>query len=162
MGVAKAIAGIDPGKSGSIVVLTGVASEIQQIRLNAPERELLEFANTHQVERCFVEQVHAHRGEGVTSACTFGQSIGYSKLLAYIMCPLRDPEMVTPQKWQKQFDLVMKKEPGLTATQWRTHKKNLHKEKAESLFGGVRITHANADALLIAYWGMLEDVRRPL
>jgi len=54
---------------------------------------------------------------------------------------------VRPQEWQKEFKLIVPK------TWSHTKKKNLHKQRAEELFPGIKVTHAIADALLIAEWG---------
>jgi len=54
---------------------------------------------------------------------------------------------VRPQEWQREFKLIVPK------TWTHTKKKNLHKQRAEELFPGIKITHAIADALLIAEWG---------
>jgi hypothetical protein len=56
-------------------------------------------------------------------------------------------EAVTPGKWQKEFGLLAKK--GET----KTAKKNRHKARAQELFPDLKITHATADALLIAEYG---------
>ncbi len=47
-------------------------------------------------------------------------------------------EEVTPQKWQKTLSCLSRGD------------KNITKAKAQQLFPGLRVTHATADALLIA------------
>ena len=53
-------------------------------------------------------------------------------------------DRVTPQKWQKEFGLYRLPDETKTA------KKNRHKELAKELFPTLNVTHATADALLIA------------
>ena len=59
-------------------------------------------------------------------------------------------EYVTPQKWQREFGLIL---PKLS----NTDKKNRHKAVAQQLFPDVKITHAIADALLIAEYCRRKD-----
>lgn len=54
---------------------------------------------------------------------------------------------ITPAVWQRTFGLLMPK--GTSPT----FKKNQHKAAAQRLFPEVKITHSNADALLIAEHG---------
>lgn len=56
-------------------------------------------------------------------------------------------EDIAPAMWQKTFKLLMK---GGTP---HTVKKNIHKQRAQQLFPQEKITHGNADALLIAEYG---------
>ena len=53
---------------------------------------------------------------------------------------------VSPAKWQKPFGLYGQKHKS------DTEKKNSHKRVAQQLFPALKITHAVADALLIAEW----------
>jgi hypothetical protein len=49
-------------------------------------------------------------------------------------------ERVTPAKWQRELGCLTKGD------------KNVTKRKAQELFPDVKVTHANADALLLATW----------
>lgn len=59
-------------------------------------------------------------------------------------------EYVSPQKWQRALGLLSK---GRGLGQGDTAKKNRNKAKAQELFPGVKVTHAIADALLLAEYG---------
>jgi hypothetical protein len=93
-----------------------------------------------------IEGVHsgsfAGREQGVKSAFTFGQNYGH--LIMALIAAGIPFERVTPRKWQGEFGLL--KKPGETDTQ----KKNRHKQRAAELFPTFRMTHAIADACLIA------------
>ncbi len=70
-------------------------------------------------------------------------------------------EEVAPRTWQSAFGLVAKRGERLT----QTVKKNRHKDKAIKLWPGFpgRITHAVADAMLIAEFArMLKNGPKPL
>ena len=56
-------------------------------------------------------------------------------------------ETVSPQKWQKFYNIKKDK------NQSKTQHKNKLKAKAQELFPNEKITLKNADALLIAYYG---------
>ena len=55
---------------------------------------------------------------------------------------------VSPGVWQREFNL-----PTIKAAGSSTKKKNEHKARAQELFPQFNMTHAIADALLIAEWG---------
>ena len=83
-----------------------------------------------------VEKVASSPQMGVTSAFTFGKGYGF---LCGILTALGVPwEQVTPQKWQKAMGCLSGGD------------KNKTKARAQQLFPNLKITHAVADALLIA------------
>jgi len=91
----------------------------------------------------FLCPVHAMPKQGVSSTFKFGQNFG---TLLGILAALGIPhERITPGKWQKEFGLI-RRDKNETITE----KKNRHKARAQELFPAVRVTHAVADALLIA------------
>jgi hypothetical protein len=73
---------------------------------------------------------------GVTSAFTFGQSYGFLRgILAASKIPFIE---VSPQKWQREMGCMTK------------GNKNVTKQAAQQRWPKLKITHANADSLLIA------------
>lgn len=137
--------GIDPGKSGGIAVIddNGHAyahkmPETDRDTLDAL-REVKRCANAENIQiRAALEKVHAMPGQGVTSSFTFGQGYGALKMaLAALEIPYTE---VTPQKWQGAIGCMTKGD------------KNVSKAKAQAMFPEIKITHAIADALLIAEW----------
>jgi Holliday junction resolvasome RuvABC endonuclease subunit len=76
---------------------------------------------------------------GVKSAFTFGNGFGHLEMaLTAAGIPF---ERVSPQRWQKALGCLTKGD------------KNVSKRRAQELFPSMKITHATADALLIAYYG---------
>ena len=76
---------------------------------------------------------------GVKSAFTFGQGFGHIEMaLTAAGIPF---ERVSPQKWQKAMGCLTKGD------------KNVSKRRAQELFPHLKVTHATADALLIAAYG---------
>jgi Holliday junction resolvasome RuvABC endonuclease subunit len=133
--------GIDPGGSGAIAALGESFSGPRTCKLDGTERDIADFLeciasydNEHHT--AVIERVHSMPKQGVSSSFKFGQSYGF---LRGLLIALRIPfEEVTPQKWQQ----VMGCRSG--------GDKNVTKAKAQQLFPSVKVTHAIADALLLA------------
>lgn len=139
--------GIDPGTSGGIGVIdlrddpVYVAHPFKNINLYWLAAFIEDYGDTMSAV-AMIEKVHAMPGQGVVSTFNFGMSFGM--LEGFLIGAGVPYERVTPQKWQKGYGLY--KKPGET----KTEKKNRHKALAQELFPDLKITHATADALLIA------------
>jgi hypothetical protein len=92
--------------------------------------------------KAFLEAVHSSPQMGVTSAFTFGR--GYGNLEMALTAAGIPFERVRPQVWQKALGCLTKGD------------KNITKRKAQEMFPGIKVTHATADALLIAHYGTLQ------
>lgn len=132
--------GIDPGKTGGIVSISD--DSICTIKLSNTEHDV---ANSLQElilsddSVATIELVHAMPKQGVSSSFTFGRSYGFLiGLLTAYQVPYK---FVTPQKWQKVMQCLSKGD------------KNVTKAAAQRLWPNITITHAVADALLIAEYG---------
>lgn len=135
------VLGIDPGKSGGMAILPkdGV-SGVNTAKLSVTEAEIayfMKFAQREaQVDFAMIERVHAMPKQGVSSTFSFGQSYGFLRgCLISLGIPF---EEVTPGKWQRSMGCLSKGD------------KNVTKARAQQLFPRVKVTHAIADALLIA------------
>lgn len=154
----KAWIGIDVGASGAMVAMIEDGG-IRIIRFqNSTEKEISDFCANLVFDyecNCFIEQVHAMPGQGVSSMFSFGESCGFIRgVLVATGIPF---QMVTPQSWMKAMkipkreifrDPVSKKE--LPGSESKTDYKRRLKQKAEELFPHLKITNDVADALLIA------------
>ncbi len=157
--------GVDPGQSGGIASIdetTGPDGNgervVRAVAMPKTERDILEefwfLARSDGQQRAMIEKVHAFpakpkkgergSGQGVSSAFKFGMNYGF--LRASLIASEIPFEDVLPQKWQREFGLVFPRARNLTITE----KKNFHKQAAQQLFPRMTITHAIADALLIA------------
>lgn len=146
------ILGIDPGGSGAIFkrYQTFDPSPIDWIKNDSTEADLANFILNAVLSgvpiHAFIERVHSMPKQGVASSFKFGQSYGF---LRGLLIGHRIPfEEVTPQKWQKEMGCLTKGD------------KNVSKSRAQQLFPTVKITHANADALLISEYGRREISKR--
>jgi len=143
----KTVIGIDPGASGGVAWIdeTGDACVKKMPDTLADLWDLIhslnfnvDFSSINQ-PKAYLEQVHSMPGQGVASSFKFGQ--GYGALEMALTAAGIPFERVSPQKWQKALGCLTKGE------------KNVSKRKAQELFPQLKITHATADALLIAEYG---------
>lgn len=137
--------GIDPGKNGAIAWIEkgNVCAE----KMPATEKDLWDLIKdiakpsimNRVTCRACIEQVHSSPQMGVKSAFTFGQIFGQLEmaLIAADVPFLR----VRPQEWQKSMKCLTGGD------------KNISKRRAQELFPHLKITHATADAILIAQYG---------
>jgi Holliday junction resolvasome RuvABC endonuclease subunit len=89
--------------------------------------------------KAYLEQVHSSPQMGVKSAFTFGNGFGHLEMaLTAAGIPF---ERVRPQVWQKAMGCMTKGD------------KNVSKKRSQELFPQIKVTHAIADALLIASYG---------
>lgn len=143
----KTILGIDPGASGGIAWITDGKPCVEKMPETLQDLWglITDIANTvrestrHLDCIAYLEQVHSMPGQGVASSFKFGQ--GYGALEMALTAAGIPFERVTPQKWQKALGCLTKGD------------KNVSKRKAQELFPSLKITHATADALLIAEYG---------
>jgi len=145
----KVFVGLDPGVSGAISLIdtscdkTKAASHALK---NMTEHDILELLEDLQRGStvAYIEKVASMPRDGSRAAFTFGMS--YGGLRMALIAARIPSEAISPIVWQREFSLTFPKKLNLTKTQ----KKNRHKAKAQELFPGLKITHANADSLLIA------------
>ena len=137
----KAWIGIDPGASGAIAVIHE-SGNVNWIRNDSTEHELADWLrDVAEGFDCIaiIEQVSAMPKQGVSSTFKFGRSFGF---LIGLLTALRVRyESYRPQVWQKHMHCLTKGD------------KNVSKAAAQRLWPSTKITHANADALLIAEFG---------
>lgn len=143
--------GIDPGLSGGIALLTDYGSVVEVRKMPDTERDVLDVLHAFATRngqcddgtKATLEFVRSSPQMGVTSSFTFG--CGYGGLRMALTAAQIPFDQVTPQKWQ-------------AAMQCRTKgDKNVSKRRAQELFPTVKVTHAIADALLIAEYCRRKD-----
>ena len=135
--------GIDPGKSGGWAVLREDGS-VLKVGKNSAVKELREQLDSRNM-RIMLEKVWSSPQMGVKGAFSFGESFGY--LQGLLFGRVYDPHIVTAQRWQREMGLIQK---GRKQGEGDTAKKNINKALAQRLFPDTEVTHAWADALLIA------------
>lgn len=131
--------GIDPGASGGIAIIDSSGEVLHCWKMPGTERDILEcfsWADHYTATFAVIEKVHAMPKQGVSSTFKFGMSYGFLRgCLVAAEIPF---EAVAPGVWQKAMGCLSKGD------------KNVTKAKAQELFPSIKVTHAIADALLIA------------
>lgn len=137
--------GIDPGISGGLAVVDsdGILCEAVKFK-DKTFSDINEHTLLHKIKFCLLEKVSSQPGEGVVSSFTFGQSFGF--LQGLLVANKIKHDLITPMKWQAPLGLIQR---GRKLT--KTQKKNANKQKAQRLFPDHKMTHAIADAVLLAY-----------
>lgn len=97
--------GIDPGKSGAMAIIDG--DNVRVIPFDEQEYiDVLLNCDILETVAC-IEHVHAMPGQGVTSMFNFGVNFGWLRGICAAYCiPY---ELVTPQKWKKEFSVTSDK-----------------------------------------------------
>lgn len=142
------IMGIDPGKNGGICILDQSGEVLTLIKMPATPSDLYNFLVEHSdCNACVLEKVGGMPGNGGSAMFNFGKGYGWLEM-ALIACKIKTVT-VTPQKWQKYYQLGSSS--SCTHTEW----KNKLKAKAQQLFPslGKEITLVTCDAMLIAEYG---------
>jgi hypothetical protein len=140
------VLGVDPGANGGIAWITDGKACVEKM----PDtlQDLWELiCDIHPNRLCekqppikaYIEQVSSSPQMGVVSAFSFGR--GYGNLEMALTAAAIPFERVRPQVWQEALGCMTKGD------------KNVSKRKAQELFPDRKITHATADALLIAHYG---------
>lgn len=138
---ASGVIGIDPGRSsGGIAHVRGPGDcEAWKMPATIPDMWALIKKLAPNSHLGILEKVNAMPKQGVSSTFKFGHSAG--SLEALLVASGVPFVLVTPTKWQ-------------TALSCRTKgNKNITKEAAQRLFPSIKMTHALADALLLAEYG---------
>src|SRR6185436_810073 len=140
--------GIDPGGSGGIAIISTLDGYASAWKMGETETDTADLLRTHgpAVRLACIEEVHALPptipGNTSKASFAFGQSYGFLRgLLVALQIPFMQ---ISPNSWKKQMGLRFTKDN--TATE----KKNGSKQLAQQLFPQLRITHATAEALLLA------------
>ena len=139
--------GIDPGLSGGIAVIDelGIVQPDGVVKMPPTEADLLTFLGRFSAikegmqPRAVLERVSSSPQMGVVSAFTFGRGVGALRMALAAACIPFDA--VTPGKWQRYMGCLS---GGV---------KNVTKRRAQELFPSMKVTHAVADALLLAEYG---------
>lgn len=146
--MSKRYIGIDPGKHGGIAVMESDGSIVDVTKMPETPQDLLGFLSTYKDNSfCVLERVGGMPGNGGSAMFNFGKGYGHLQMaLIALQIPTED---VTPNKWEKTYQL------GSSGKYTKTEWKNRLKAKAQQMFPslGKKITLATCDALLICEYG---------
>lgn len=144
----KRYIGIDPGKNGGIAVMGADGEVLDVVKMPGTPQDLLDFLEQYKDDSfCTLERVGGMPGNGGNAMFNFGKGYGHLQMaLLALHIPTED---VTPNKWEKTYQL------GSSGKYTKTEWKNRLKAKAQQMFPhlGKKITLATCDALLICEYG---------
>lgn len=145
--MSKMYLGIDPGDNGGLVWLDADGSLLACQKMPSTPEDVLTALGSYDCENvvCFMEKVGGIPGQGASASFTFGK--GYGELTMALLARGISTTLVTPQKWQKHFNLSGKKGES------KTSHKNRIKAWAQQRFPQKKITLAISDAIAIAVYG---------
>lgn len=153
------VLGIDPGANGGICLLASDGEIVSLCKMPpTPQdvlREIEDCANLAKCgERglyCVLEKVGGMPGQGGSASFNFGKGFGHLEM-ALLALGVKTM-LVTPQKWQKHYQLGSASQCA-SKTEWKNKLKACAQRLFPKLPSGVKaITLATADALLIAEYG---------
>lgn len=146
--------GVDPGASGGLAFLDAAGHVLCTIDTpdNAVDlalnvsHALTESKRFRAVERtCYIEDVNSMPGWGHVGPFTFGRY--YGRVEGVLAAEGLIANYVVPRVWQRSLNIIFpKKTPS-------TDKKRELMNRARLIWPDATVTHANADALLIAEYG---------
>lgn len=140
--------GVDPGASGGIARISeepGGAHRVSVVAMPLTDVDIYMALLGMRGDRdpgqivAAIEQVHAFPRQGVASTWKFGVNFGALRM-ALVAAHIPFTE-VSPLKWQNALGCRSRGD------------KNITKARAQELFPGLTVTHAVADALLLAEYG---------
>lgn len=139
----KLYIGIDPGINGAVAFIPSTGKPwVHKMPENEDDLlDLLRDSICMADPVAVLELVHSSPQMGVKSAFTFGQGYGGLRMaVRSFKIPLR---LIRPQVWQKTLGCLT------------GGNKNVTRDYAKNLFPTIKVTHINADALLIAHYNRL-------
>lgn len=138
------IAGVDPGISGAITLLTFNGEVVGSWPTPETEREVVELLSEFapRIARAAIERVQP-MPTGTVAMFKLGRSYGF---LRGILTTLQIPfDEVGPKAWQAGVGVIFP--PKVNG---KRNNKAITRQKAQQLFPHIKITNANADSVLIA------------
>ena len=130
--------GVDPGAQGAVAVLDDLW-RFDCFRLSSPPLEVFRWLESQlngKPVTAYLEHVWGHKGSGMKSVTSFMKNVGRCEMMLEIACG--GYTLVTPQKWQKELGCLT------------TGDKTVSRAFARKMFPQLKISHWNADAMLIA------------
>lgn len=146
--------GVDPGRSGATAAIFP-DGEVRWMLHKETDHDLSDFIATKILRDgtsffAALENVHSMPGQGVASTFKFGESKGLLKgLLVAYQIPFILP---SPRKWQTALGIHS------ISGEAKVDHKNRTKAAAQQLYPSIKVTHGNADAILLAEYARKEDV----
>jgi hypothetical protein len=142
----SAFLGIDPGVSGGMALLSAEGVVLELRPMPEDEEAVVDLITDIAMQRhasvgvfAILERVNTHRGWHAAGAFTFGRNVGAIRAALYGADIPHDE--VSPAQWMRALGCLTRGDKRVTL------------RRARQLFPAQRLTHAVADALLLAEYG---------
>lgn len=133
----KFVIGIDPGISGGAALLDSETGRVEKtIKFKESEHDINEWFLQIDMAHAVIEKVHSMPKQGVKSVFTFGMQYGFCR--AMLIAHSFPFQAVAPQTWMRAMGINNRGD------------KKINYARAQELFPYIQITHAIADACLLA------------
>lgn len=149
--------GVDPGWGGCVAVIERLEGKRRVQVHKMPKTEFGIAALAKQLAergaRGLIEQVGPRPGEAAQNGWKFAAN--YFGWRMALICAGVPHALIMPQKWQAEFDLLVKgisKLPKAEQEAAKREKKRRQRDLAQGLFPKLRVTLENCDGLLIALY----------
>lgn len=150
----KIAIGIDPGKHGSIAVMSMVDHKITDVfKMPQTPADMIELLSVFNPDDCvaYLEQVNEQPGQ--KGMFEYGRNYG---MIETALSALKISHYkVTPLKWQKPFQL--KKPTTTDKSKAYRERKAILKAKAQEIFPHLKITLDTSDGLLLAEYAYSQE-----
>lgn len=153
--MSKVIIGIDPGFAGGIAVYDGAKITTHNMPETYPDifillSDIKEEHKGDEVQAVMEDVGHGMPGQSSKATAVFARHNGHLEMALYAL-GIRTIK-VTPQKWQKSYSNSLGRSRDCEKKDWKNKLKGL----AQQMFPGEKVTLKNADAMLIACYGLGE------
>lgn len=154
---ASKFVGIDPGKTGGIVLLDAERSVMARYTFSRVSPGFAIWScddryNLREATDVLVEEVHSMPKQGVKSMFSFGQA--YGEILGALQTRKIPYRGVNPLRWQTSFRRALREpdEDGRFNREKKEDRKERLYQVAKLLFPDQKMSKQMADAFLIAHW----------
>lgn len=146
MSIGRGLLAFDPGLSGGWARQLPSSADIELYAWRT-ETEFLEFLEPINPSgyTAVVEDVPAYVSSMTSNASSFKLGYNFGFLVGALRAKRFPVELVKPREWQKGLR-------GLKPRMGYTDRKRAIKDNASRLYPGLKITNANADAVMILDW----------
>lgn len=147
----RGLLAFDPGVSGGWAWLVPNSADMSVYAWRT-ETEFLEFLDPINPAgyTAIVEDVPAYVSSMTSNASSFKLGYNFGFLVGALRARRFPVELVKPREWQKGLR-------GLKPKMGYTDRKRTIKDNAARLYPGLKITNANADAVMIMDWKLNRD-----
>ena len=145
------VIGIDPGVSGCMGIAARKSGPFEYYKLPATPGETWSVFNAYakNTELVVVERISPRPGQSLRGTITSCTRYGWLQMMVSVHGRSWDTVFVTANTWQRALGLGKKWPKHYTEQKRYSERKKFNRLRAIEMFPDLKITHMNADGLLI-------------